>query len=219
MEDAPRGNVRLVLEMWGVFGAGMRALHTGAPLCARVVGYRMEWAEIIQRIATEDFDKFGRLEADADVYDRSLAETRRQWVTVADFILNREFRLPVYVDEESGKKYCKSKDDAHLIQLRNDEKSYGGVLQLNGSRVFFSLHENDYAYALEPPIKHYLIWSIPHPLTQTEVQKVLQERYHLSSEEYQIFENPAPLRSIPQIFHFQIFTKSPLPFPYPNNFE
>jgi hypothetical protein len=191
----------------------VRPFYTLTGLGTRVVNYRMGWDEVKQHVSSQEYDRFGRLSDDADYYDLSLAATKKEWLTVSDFILHREFLLPIYVNE-NGKKYCR-KEDTKFDHSRNDEKSFGGTMRSDNEKVFFSLHENDYAYALLPPIHHYLIWSVPSPLTEFEVRSLLADNYDLKEEDYEFFENPPALRSIPQIFHFQIFTNMALPFPNP----
>ena len=133
----------------------------------------------------------------------------------------------------TGLKYCKPQEDFHLIQVERNEERFGGVLEgeedkdeennnkqkekeeqttTKKTKIFYSFHENDYGYALKKPISHCLIWSLPRNLTQKEREIVLEKELGLKGGEgvegeYLVFENPPALRSIPQIFHFQVFTK------------
>tara|TARA_R110002050_G_scaffold76285_6_gene163048 strand:- start:1068 stop:1946 length:879 start_codon:yes stop_codon:yes gene_type:complete len=279
---------------------------------ARVIPRNLTWSEVSKAIQEEEYDLFGRLSDGADFYDASSAALKREWETVADFILNREFQFDCQTHAETGKKYvckdnlnlgrpyqCKERYgewvdllhcDRHkgiLMRSKADhftapqacssfpslrdtsfvpesialgsqsgagssssEKSHGQIhnnfsthcsactprisadscvtqkeemgnkygsdcvdAACRGERidsVCTSLHRNDYPYALEGETCHYLLWSLPRALSSEEVVYYAQFRLGLNPKDYLYFENPPALRSIPQIFHYHIFTRHPI---------
>ena len=199
----------------------------------RIADYDMGWVEIGQRISAQEFEKFGRRSHDALFYENSSKQIKSEWVAVSDFILWREFGIPYYLDER-GKKFCKAQEDFRQICVEKNCQRFGGVLKNTGETeeeeskpcskeqeqpkekeviTHFSIHENDYSYAVQPPIRHYLIWSLPRQLTKKELFHVLIEKLNIKESDFWFFENPPALQSIPELFHFQIFTKNPISFP------
>jgi hypothetical protein len=185
-----------------------RLFSITSPLRVRTVASRMSWEDVKTHIMNNHKDVFGRLEKDADEYDASLLRTREEWETVADFILHREFLLPVYVNPQTNKKYCDIQNDINQCQPQRNPHRYGGSMLHGSKKIYFSIQRNDFPYALLPPIEHLLMWCIPERLNTEDVQWILERDLQLSPNQYCFFENPPALRSIPQIRHFQIFTKN-----------
>ena len=67
------------------------------------------------------------------------------------------------VEEEEEEEEEEKEEEKQEKQERKIKKT---------KKIFYSFHENDYGYALEKPISHCLIWSLPRNLTPQERQKV-----------------------------------------------
>jgi len=68
-----------------------------------------------------------------------------------------------------------------------------------------TLKKNEFPYSVKKGIEHWLIWSRT-PLTdEVWIRRYLEER--LPGRDYLYFINPPELRSVPSIFHVQVFTK------------
>ena len=105
-----------------------RAFSSTPTLSARVVDHCMGWDEIVTHLKRENYAAFGRLEKDADFYDESNARMKEEWDTVADYILHREFRLPVYIHPVSQKKHCNRDRDVERCSPQRNLSRYGGFL-------------------------------------------------------------------------------------------
>ncbi|OZJ04624.1 hypothetical protein BZG36_02062 [Bifiguratus adelaidae] len=70
---------------------------------------------------------------------------------------------------------------------------------------------NDFPYAIDPKITHYLIWS-PRPLSEKEINYVLEKRLpNLKTDQEEMhFVNPKHLQSVKGIWHAHVFVRDRL---------
>ncbi|CAG8634904.1 4456_t:CDS:1, partial [Paraglomus occultum] len=68
----------------------------------------------------------------------------------------------------------------------------------------YIIRKNDFPYALEQGIEHWVIWSLKE-MTHDEVEEALRKTF--SGKEWVFVINPAHLQSVGSVWHGHIFTR------------
>ncbi|ELR13372.1 uncharacterized protein ACA1_241600 [Acanthamoeba castellanii str. Neff] len=123
---------------------------------------------------------------------------RSEFGTVGDFILHHRFGFPYLTRPEDGKKYVVVPSSSGR---RTDDHGGGeGVPRTTSGgskRVVWA--KNDFPYALEADISHFLLWSLQ-PLPPQQLEQLIQQ--HVApDEEFVYFVNPPALQSVQNVFH------------------
>ncbi len=156
------------------------------PLGARgtCVDHAMNWDEVAVLVATNRFEKLGRLAADLEHYKQKIREYKEEFATVGDYVLHTKFGCGCKIDAE-GKKYV------HPDDIVQDER--------------FVWAENDFPYALDKKIQHHLLWSTK-PLSKEQLEQIIPQ--HISTDwEYIYFVNPPTLQTVHNVYHAHILSR------------
>ncbi|RUS22730.1 hypothetical protein BC937DRAFT_87541 [Endogone sp. FLAS-F59071] len=70
----------------------------------------------------------------------------------------------------------------------------------------YILRRNDFGYAIDPSIDHFLIWS-PQPLRAERVAEIVEKEFESKRFEAVYFVNPAKLQSVKNISHVHVFVR------------
>ena len=101
-----------------------------------------------------------------------------EYATIEDYILAKVFGSKAVL--KSGRKVCE-------------------VCKVRTGRVV-KWRENDFPYALESGIEHYILWSTE-SLTEEEIVKECES---FSTKEYLFFVNPPKFRSVKRVWHAHV---------------
>lgn len=146
---------------------------------------RWNWNELKEIIEKKEFEKLGRFPEELQKYKMILNQIKEEFFTIDDFILYKFFKFPYQI--QNGKK--------KIIFLKTEDIQKK-ILVLN-----------DFPYAIEEGIQHYLLWSL-HELTLLEIEEFLKQTFSIQKKDYLYFINPENLKSIKNIFHIHIFVKN-----------
>ncbi|WZN63801.1 DUF3605 domain-containing protein [Chloropicon roscoffensis] len=127
-----------------------------------------------------------RLKADQDEYDAFLKVVQEEWKSLDDFILHKVF----------GCERRSTTDDGGTIRSTCDKPA--------GAERLLKWAENDFPYALEKNIRHYLLWSTKELSTDELSQQVAD---FVDTEQYVYFVNPPHLRSVRKVWHAHVLFK------------
>eukprot|EP01127_Copromyxa_protea_P007508 TRINITY_DN17404_c0_g1_i2.p1 TRINITY_DN17404_c0_g1~~TRINITY_DN17404_c0_g1_i2.p1 ORF type:complete len:155 (-),score=28.95 TRINITY_DN17404_c0_g1_i2:35-499(-) len=139
----------------------------------------LTWKELTQTITEGRLEDLYRTPKDLEYYMAQNAKTLLVWKSVGDYILHREFGFD------------------HVIE--NDKR----VSVVPEGKVI-KFVPNDYKYALDPSISHYLIWSTV-PLKNEEIEAIIAEKLPQNEYESIYSVNPAHLQSIRNVYHAHVF--------------
>ena len=142
---------------------------------------QLTWEEVSEIVSEEQFDIFGRSQESQDKYDQNKIATKGVYKSTKDMILINKLNH-------------KSKKINNELVAINDENN----LDIN-------LVPNTFPYNIEENISHLLLWS-EEDLTDKKVNEILKNK--LNGNKYVYFRNPEHLRSIPSVFHIQVFVKN-----------
>lgn len=140
----------------------------------------LKWEEVCELLREGNFESFNRNKENTEKYENNKIDTRNTYKSTKDMILiNMLNHKSTVMDNKLAATYCEN-------NLRTN------------------LCPNNFPYLLESNILHLLLWSIEE-LTDEEVSRILKSK--LNGKEYIYFRNPEHLRSIPSVFHIQVFIK------------
>ncbi|KAL6043442.1 hypothetical protein QOT17_023895 [Balamuthia mandrillaris] len=162
---------------------------------------RLRWDELKRFIEVEKkLDQLGRLPEDLQVYLARVAELKREYKTVGDFVLCREFGLTSEIDESDGKRFVPSS----AIEERRSRTSSNSVLEED-----YTFVPNDFPYAVDKDIEHHLLWSL-HELDEAQVAQIVAKERPAHLYETICCVNPTHLKSVLNVFHAHIFSRRTL---------
>ena len=113
-------------------------------------------------------------------------------------------------DKKSFEKYVSVKDMIYIKYLNYDaihDETYDKIYATkNIFPLEYNLVLNEYPYDVEKDISHYVLW-LTKDLTGKfeQIESILDE--FLPNKEYIYYYNPIEHRSIPSVFHVQVFVK------------
>lgn len=165
------------------------------------VRHCLSWAEVREVMASNALEKLGRLPEQLARYRQQTEVMRSEFGTVGDFILHHRFGFPYLTRPEDGKKYVVVPSSSGR---RTDDHGGGeGVPRTTSGgskRVVWA--KNDFPYALEADISHFLLWSLQ-PLPPQQLEQLIQQHV-VPDEEFVYFVNPPALQSVQNVFHAHV---------------
>jgi hypothetical protein len=177
------------------------------------VRHCLSWAEVQEVMASNALEKLGRMPEQLARYRQQTEVMRSEFVTVGDFILHHRFGFPYFTRPEDGKKYV-------VVPSSSGRRTYddGGdetvpTSSEGSERVVWA--KNDFPYALEADIGHFLLWSLQ-PLPPQQLEQLIRQRV-APDEEFVYFVNPPALQSVQNVFHAHVLVhhQSPSDKPTP----
>lgn len=151
----------------------------------------LSWADCKEIVAKDRLELLGRSHAQHAIYHSFMANVTDKYESVADFLLESKFQLPVATDQISGK-------------LRAE---VGGDTP---DRLVLAI--NDFPYHYEKGIVHYVLWKIGSSLIDSEIieaQRSLLEDKQIGAADACWYVNPTNLKSILTIDHAHILLYIP----------
>ncbi|KAG0209649.1 hypothetical protein BGX28_010165 [Mortierella sp. GBA30] len=166
--------------------------------------HQFSWIELSKMIASKDLRLMARSEAVQEAYQRAIKRRTKKYGSPDEYIRQRVLHWPPSKD-------CSSSVPSDVMSDGNESSSSCSSISPPSSPtgpvdpLEIVLKKNEFPYSVQPGIEHWLIWS-RHPLTdEVWIRRFLQER--LPGRDYLFFTNPPELRTVPSIFHVQVFTK------------
>ena len=139
---------------------------------------------IVKSGQREDLGKLRRIYSEQQRYDTFIAKVKSEYCTVEDYILHKVFGVEKKVQQDSGKWACQTAT-SHQQRL-------------------LIWRENDFPYALESGLKHYILWSTE-TLKKEDIETEIEA--HVPTTEYLYFVNPPKFRSIERVWHAHVLFK------------
>ncbi|KAF9290665.1 hypothetical protein BGZ68_006380 [Mortierella alpina] len=167
--------------------------------------HQFTWSELSKMVASKDLTPMGRSEAVQEAYQRAIKRRTKKYGSPDEYIRQRVLHWPpaeqdVAATPSSGAFSDGNESSTSCSSITPPSSPTGPVDPLE-----IALKKNEFPYSVKPGIEHWLIWS-RHPLTdEVWIRRYLEER--LPGRDYLFFINPPELRSVPSIFHVQVFTK------------
>ncbi|KAF9573473.1 hypothetical protein EC968_008449 [Mortierella alpina] len=167
--------------------------------------HQFSWSELSKMVASKDLTPMGRSEAVQEAYQRAIKRRTKKYGSPDEYIRQRVLHWPraeedVASTPPSGASSDGNESSTSCSSVSPPSSPTGPVDPLE-----IALKKNEFPYSVKPGIEHWLIWS-RHPLTdEVWIRRYLEER--LPGRDYLFFINPLELRSVPSIFHVQVFTK------------
>ena len=140
----------------------------------------LNWEEVCKIVREEQFECFTRSEENIKKYEKNGIISKGIYKSTKDMILINMLN------------HKSTSNDGKLVAVYCENN-----LKIN-------LCPNNFPYSVKDNISHLLLWS-EKELTYQEVNEILKSK--LNGKEYIYFRNPEHLRSVPSVFHIQIFVK------------
>ncbi|KAF9116519.1 hypothetical protein BGX27_001813 [Mortierella sp. AM989] len=149
-------------------------------------------------VASKDLTPMGRSEEVQEAYQRAIERRTKKYGSPDEYIRQRVLHWPpAEIDSESSDG---NESSTSCSSVSPPTSPTGPVDPLE-----VRLIKNEFPYSVEPGIEHWLIWSRNLLTDENWIRAYLEER--LPGREFLFFINPPELRSVPTIFHVQVFTK------------
>jgi hypothetical protein len=155
---------------------------TSATLERGAVDHKFSWEELTKAIAT-DVTLLGRLVPDLQFYKARIDEIKSEYATMGDYIFFKKFSMPTILGPDNKKIADLSK-------------------KMDAQQILFE--KNDFPYAIEDNIEHYLIWSLT-PLSSDDIIAIATK--NLPNHEFLWSINPPSVQSVKEIFHAHIYSR------------
>ncbi|KAI1321145.1 hypothetical protein EDD11_007711 [Mortierella claussenii] len=160
--------------------------------------HRFSWSELSKMVASRDLTPMGRSEAVQEAYQRAIKRRTKKYGSPDEYIRQRVLHWPPAEKDPSS---VDGNESSSSCSSPSPPSSPTGPVD----PLEIALKKNEFPYSIKPGIEHWLIWS-RQPLTdETWIRTFLEER--LPGRDFLFFINPPELRSVPTIFHVQVFTK------------
>ncbi|GJJ79017.1 hypothetical protein EMPS_11376 [Entomortierella parvispora] len=184
-------------------GSGHTPSPTKKPLVFKQpTKHEFTWSELSRLVASKDLKPMGRSEAVQTAYQRAIKRRTKKYGSPDEYIRQRILHWPP-AEKNDSEEYPPSdgnESSGSCSSISPPSSPTGPVDPLE-----VTLKKNEFPYSVKKGIEHWLIWS-RHPLTdEVWIRRYLEER--LPGRDYLFFINPPELRSVPSIFHVQVFTK------------
>ncbi|KAF9932743.1 hypothetical protein FBU30_007393 [Linnemannia zychae] len=158
--------------------------------------HQFSWSELKKMVASKDLSPMARSEMVQETYQKAIKRRTKKYGSPDEYIRQRVLHWPPA--EELDTDGDESSSSCSTLSPPSSPTGPISPLEVN-------LKKNEFPYSVKPGIEHWLIWS-RYPLTdEAWIRSYLEER--LPGREYLFFVNPPELRSVPTIFHVQVFTK------------
>jgi hypothetical protein len=155
-----------------------------------ICDHKFSWEEVHDVIQKREFARLGRLEDDFAVYSKFMDEVKKKYVTVGDYILHSKFGYPCV--------------PTPINESDPSETKLAAVVPEHIDNDLIIWTKNDFPYALEEPIEHYLIWS-HNTLPKEKILSLID--HNLPNKEFVYWINPPILRSVANVFHVHILAR------------
>ncbi|KAF8934459.1 hypothetical protein EDD21DRAFT_137473 [Dissophora ornata] len=164
--------------------------------------HQFSWSELSEMVASKDLKPMGRSEAVQDAYQKAIKRRTKKYGSPDEYIRQRVLHWPPAEDIPSvSSPSSDGNESSTSCSSASPPSSPTGPVD----PLEVTLKKNEFPYSVKPGIEHWLIWSRL-PLTDEDwIRKYLEER--LPGRDFLFFINPPELRSVPSIFHVQVFTK------------
>lgn len=173
--------------------------------------HQFSWSELSELIASKNLAPMGRSEQVQFAYQKAIKKRTKTYGSPGEYIRQRVLHWPPAesCDNNDGSRPPSSastfsdgnESSTSCSSVSSPPSSPTGPL----NPLQIVLKKNEFPYSVKKGIEHWLIWS-RNPLTdEVWIRRYLEER--LPGRDYLFFVNPPELRSVPSIFHVQVFTK------------
>ena len=142
---------------------------------------QLNWEEINKLVDEERFEDFVRSKESSSNYGKNKIIIKNTYGSIKDMILIKTLNYDS-IKKEDNKLYAEKKEDSYKYHL-----------------IY-----NDFPYSITDDVLHLVLWSDEN-LTIEEGEKILNKK--LKGLKYIFYRNPEYLRSVPAVFHFQVFVK------------
>ncbi|KAF9187863.1 hypothetical protein BGZ50_001719 [Haplosporangium sp. Z 11] len=175
--------------------------------------HQFTWSELSKMVASKDLTPMGRSEDVQEAYQRAIKRRTRIYGSPDEYIRQRVLHWPPADKEDSFSSSSSSLPSSPLSASSDGNESSAPCSPISPPTsptgpvdpLEIALKKNEFPYSVKPGIEHWLIWS-QRPLTdEVWIRRYLEER--LPGRDFLFFINPPELRSVPSIFHVQVFTK------------
>ncbi|KAG0050067.1 hypothetical protein BGZ83_005152 [Gryganskiella cystojenkinii] len=164
--------------------------------------HEFTWSELSKIVASKDLTPMGRSEVVQDSYQKAIKRRTKKYGSPDEYIRQKILHWPPADKSDAGSPSDGNESSGSSCSSYSTPPSSptGPVDPLE-----IVLKKNEFPYSVKKGIEHWLIWS-RHALTdEVWIRRFLEER--LPGRDYLYFINPPELRSVPSIFHVQVFTK------------
>lgn len=144
--------------------------------------------QLKQWIENSDITNIRRTREGDEEYKQYLTLVNEQWNSIDDYILFRVFNMPFENDVNTGKRKV-SYNSSHLRKIN-------AVMM-----------KNDFPYNIDPSVQHFVLWSTQR-LRVDQVPSVINRVLPKAKYDVTWFENPSSMKSVKQVWHVQVFTKT-----------
>ncbi|KAF9319476.1 hypothetical protein BG003_009001 [Podila horticola] len=171
--------------------------------------HQFSWSELSELVASKNLAPMGRSEEVQTTYQKAIKKRTKKYGSPGEYIRQRVLHWPPAETSESDSRPPSSasnfsdgnESSTSCSSVSSPPCSPTGPL----NPLEIALKKNEFPYSVKKGIEHWLIWSRS-PLTdEVWIRRYLEER--LPGRDYLFFVNPPELRSVPSIFHVQVFTK------------
>ncbi|KAF9940374.1 hypothetical protein BGZ75_004138 [Mortierella antarctica] len=167
--------------------------------------HQFTWSELSKMVASKDLTPMGRSEAVQEAYQRAIKRRTKKYGSPDEYIRQRVLHWPPAEQNVASTPSSAASSDGNESSTSCSSISPPSSPTGPVDPLEIALKKNEFPYSVKPGIEHWLIWS-RHPLTdEVWIRRYLEER--LPGRDYLFFINPPELRSVPSIFHVQVFTK------------
>ena len=143
--------------------------------------YKFNWEDVKEIVESEQYDIFYRNQESTNNYEKTKTEISNKYESMKDMILIN------FLNYNS-----KLTDNNKLVSFKDIDSLRTNIIK------------NNFPYHVEDNISHLVLWS-REDLTDNQIKNILERKY--KNQEYIYFRNPAHIRSIPSVFHIQVFLK------------
>ena len=176
-------------------------------LCSR----RLHWDELVLLVGEGRLEAMGRLDWQLAYYAESKADMLREYHTVTDRLRDQRLAAPCRL--EDGRRRCdwtqQPPQSTHAVEPAPAGHPMRVMEDDDGLPLRVCWWQNEYGYAIDEGIEHHLVWSDRYlDPTSRLFQRILSEQRPASEFEVLTFINPPHLRSVPDLHHIHVFSRS-----------
>ncbi|KAF9418183.1 hypothetical protein BGZ94_009762 [Podila epigama] len=167
--------------------------------------HQFSWAELTKLIADKNLKPMARSETVQAAYQKAIKRRTKKYGSPGEYIRQRVLHWPPSETQDSSRPPSSASSHSDGNESSTSCASPPPSPSAPQDPLEIALRKNEFPYSVKKGIEHWLIWS-RHPLTdEVWIRRYLEER--LPGREFLFFVNPPELRSVPNIFHVQVFTK------------
>jgi hypothetical protein len=183
------------------------------PCCAGIVTTPFTWEQIKDTLATGDVHLLGRTAAQLDEYAAHKTTVLTQYCSVADYLLHTIFKykcenVPVAHAAAAaaagtcsgGSNTCANVPALAATKLKAQKPNQPGC------RIVWQ--PNNFPYYTTPEIEMHIIWCEAGHISEEDLQQIVAVERPEAEFEVQIFENPPHLKSVPELHHVHVISRS-----------